>query len=170
MYASYRKQYLREADRAAENALAKASAATLGVPSSYAVTAASQAENEFAGKLADKIPELYRDAYERYADDKAHREKLAGLLLDDRDAAARLYSDALDQRKDAFSAVSQTEKSAEDAAESEAAAKQKLAAKQVDALLAVGETPPASLVKDSGYSEEYIRLMLAHYRKQKKSG
>lgn len=63
---AYAKAYRREGDRAAEDALAAASAATGGVPSSYAVTAASQAGDYYAAQLADKAPELEQSAYQRY--------------------------------------------------------------------------------------------------------
>lgn len=61
--AAYRKTYLREAERAREDTLAKAAAATGGIPSSYAIGAADQAGNYFVSQLTDKIPELYNDAY-----------------------------------------------------------------------------------------------------------
>jgi hypothetical protein len=65
-WAAYSKQYRREGDRARANTLAQASAATGGRPSSFAMTAASQAGDYYAAKLSDKLPELYRQAYERY--------------------------------------------------------------------------------------------------------
>lgn len=65
-WSAYKKEYLREGDRATANALAQASAASGGRASSYAVNAASQAGDYYAGQLADKIPELYQQAYERY--------------------------------------------------------------------------------------------------------
>lgn len=65
-WASYKKSYLREGDRATSNALAQASAASGGRPSSYAVNAATQAGNYYATKLNDIIPTLYQQAYDRY--------------------------------------------------------------------------------------------------------
>ncbi|MGM9601780.1 MAG: hypothetical protein ACI3W5_09430 [Faecousia sp.] len=65
-FAAYKKAYLREGDRAAENALAKASVLTGGVPSTAAITASQQAGDYYAGKLADIIPELYSDAYSQH--------------------------------------------------------------------------------------------------------
>ena len=65
-WSAYKKSYTREGERATADALAKASAATGGVPSSYAVTAASQAGDYYAGQLADIIPELYDDAYNQH--------------------------------------------------------------------------------------------------------
>lgn len=65
-WSSYKKSYLREGDWAQQNALAQASAASGGRPSSFAVTAASQAGDYYAGKLNDIIPTLYQQAYDRY--------------------------------------------------------------------------------------------------------
>lgn len=62
LYSDYKKAYLREGERAAANALAQSSAATGGVPSSYAQTAAQQAANYYAGKVADAIPTLREQA------------------------------------------------------------------------------------------------------------
>lgn len=65
-WSSYKKSYLREGDRAAQNALAQASAASGGRPSTAAVTAASQAGDYYAAQLNDIIPTLYQQAYDRY--------------------------------------------------------------------------------------------------------
>ncbi len=69
VYRSFRKQYIREGRRSAEDTLGIASAASGGIPSSYAVSAASQAGNYYASQLADRVPELERQAYDRYLDD-----------------------------------------------------------------------------------------------------
>ena len=76
-WSAYAKEYRREGQRAAEDVLGKAAAATGGVPSSYAVTAAAEAENVFAGKLADKLPELAGEAYDRWQADYERARKLA---------------------------------------------------------------------------------------------
>lgn len=68
-FSAYKKNYLREGDRAAANALAKASAASGGQASSYAVQAAQQANNYYAGQLADIIPTLQQNAYTQYLND-----------------------------------------------------------------------------------------------------
>lgn len=65
-YRAYRQAAVREGSRSAEDTLAKAAASTGGVPSSYAATAAQQAQNYYNAQLSDKIPELYQMAYERY--------------------------------------------------------------------------------------------------------
>ena len=63
------KQYRREGQRSAQDALGQYAAMTGGVPSSYAVTAASQAGDYYAAQLSDRLPELYRNAYERYLEE-----------------------------------------------------------------------------------------------------
>lgn len=65
-YKSYAKQYAREGKRATDDTLASAAAQSGGIASSYALTAANQARNYYAAQLADKIPELYENAYNRY--------------------------------------------------------------------------------------------------------
>ena len=68
-WSSYKKSYLREGDRATQNALAQASAASGGRPSTAAVTAASQAGDYYAAQLNDVIPALYQQAYDKYLDE-----------------------------------------------------------------------------------------------------
>lgn len=63
LYSQYRKQYTREGDRAQQNAIGAAAAASGGIPSSYAATAAAQAGDYYAAQMTDKIPELYQLAY-----------------------------------------------------------------------------------------------------------
>ena len=68
-WGAYKKNYLREGERAQANALAQASATSGGRASSYAATAAAQAGNYYASALSDVIPKLYNDAYGQYRDD-----------------------------------------------------------------------------------------------------
>ena len=69
LYSQYRKQYTREGQRATQDALGAAAAASGGIPSSYAATAASQAGDYYASQMTDKIPELYQIAYNKYLND-----------------------------------------------------------------------------------------------------
>lgn len=69
LWPAYKKQYLREGERATANALGQASAATGGRPSSFAVGAATQAGDYYATKLNDIIPTLYQQAYSKYIKD-----------------------------------------------------------------------------------------------------
>lgn len=68
-YSAYKKQYTREGQRATADAVGSAAALTGGRPSSYAVTAGSQAGDYYAAQLSDKIPQLYDAAYNRYLQD-----------------------------------------------------------------------------------------------------
>lgn len=68
-YASYRKEYAREGQRAAANALGQAAAMTGGMPSTAAIAASQQAGDYYASQMADKIPELYQAAYNMYMDE-----------------------------------------------------------------------------------------------------
>ncbi len=65
-FASYAKQYRREGQRAAEDSLGEAAALTGGMPSTAAIAASQQAGNRYAAALADKIPELEQQSYNRY--------------------------------------------------------------------------------------------------------
>jgi len=65
----YMKQYAREGRRASADALAQAAAASGGMSNSYAATASQQAANYYAAQAADKIPELYQLAYQKYLSD-----------------------------------------------------------------------------------------------------
>ena len=77
LYSAYTKQYTREGKRATEDALGAAAAATGGLPSTAAVSAAAQAGNYYSAQMADKIPELYQLAYNKYVTD--HSMKLSDL-------------------------------------------------------------------------------------------
>lgn len=66
LYSQYRKQYAREGKRSTEDTLGAVAAASGGIPSSYAATAAAQAGNYYAAQMTDKIPELEQLAYQKY--------------------------------------------------------------------------------------------------------
>ncbi len=69
LYSQYRKQYIREGQRASQDAMGQAAAMSGGLPSSYAGTAAGQAANYYNAQLTDKIPELEQYAYQKYMND-----------------------------------------------------------------------------------------------------
>lgn len=68
-YAQYREQYTREGRRAMEDTLGQAAARTGGLASSYAASAASQANDYYMKQLGDKIPQLRQLAYEMWQDE-----------------------------------------------------------------------------------------------------
>lgn len=183
-YSAYAKQYRREGERATADALAQAAAATGGQVSTAAMTAATQAGDYYGAQLSDKIPELYENAYQRYLQEfTMNRQKLSELQNQeqteynkylnelsqyntDRDFDYGVYADkynrlnalreaGLTQREFDYG-VSQDEKTT--------------AQNQVDSMLAAGGTPSASLLKASGYSQEYADAMEAYYRAQSAKG
>lgn len=109
----YQKTYLREGQRAREDTLANYAAATGGQASTAAMNAASQAQDYYNAQLADKAPELYGQAYDRWlnesdqyanqlntlrglgADALSAWDANRGLLNDQLSAYRQLGSDAL---------------------------------------------------------------------------
>lgn len=196
-WSSYKKSYLREGDRATANALAQASAASGGRPSSYAVNTATQAGDYYATKLNDVIPTLYQQAYERYLDeynmklkdlnavnqqeqlDYAKYLDRLGQFNTDRGFAYQNYADDYDRLRSQLADV-QGQDQIDYARYLDEASRQQTAQdsirSQVDAILAAGGSPSANLVSESGYSSEYVKALEDAYRKQeaekaaKKSG
>lgn len=96
LYSQYRKTYLREGQRAGADALARAAELTGGVPGSYALGAASQAENYYAAQLADRLPELA-------AQDRQRQSEEYQRLLRGYQAAAQAAEDSRARYLDALS-------------------------------------------------------------------
>lgn len=186
-WSSYKKSYLREGDRATANALAQASAASGGRPSSYAVNAATQAGDYYATKLNDAIPTLYQQAYERYLDeynmklkdlnavnqqeqlDYAKYLDRLGQFNTDRGFAYQNYADDYDRLRSQLADV-QGQDQIDYARYLDEVSRQQTAQdsirSQVDAILAAGGSPSANLVSESGYSSEYVKALEDAYRKQ----
>lgn len=98
LYSQYRKQYSREGQRATADALGQAAAASGGLPSSYAQTAAGQAANYYAAQMTDKIPELYQIAYNKYLNDfNQANTKLDAARTDNQQLYTR-YLDEIDSQ------------------------------------------------------------------------
>ena len=97
LYATYKKGYLREGDRAEQNALAQASAASGGRPSSYAVTAASQAGDYYAGQLNDIVPTLYQQAYDKYLNEYSMMQQDLSAVNTQEQLDYQKYLDSLSQ-------------------------------------------------------------------------
>ena len=94
-FSNFRKAYLREGDRAAANALATASAATGGIPSSYANVAAQQQQNYYAAQLMDRIPELRTLALDEYNNDFSQLLQSLSAMNAEREQEYGQYLDAL---------------------------------------------------------------------------
>ena len=94
-YQALAKEYARLGDRANENTIANQAALTGGRVSSYAVSAAAQAQNQYNQALTDKIPELERLAYDRFNADRNYGLNLLGTMKSLDDSS---YSRFTDQR------------------------------------------------------------------------
>lgn len=102
-YASYKKQYMREGERASANALAQTSAASGGRVSSYAATAAQQASDYYAAQLADVIPTLETNAYSRYLSDYNNKLSSLSALQNDREYDYQKWMDAYNMLQNSLS-------------------------------------------------------------------
>ena len=69
VWQQYQKTYLREGQRAREDAIGSYAAATGGQTSTAAMQAASQAQDYYNAKMADQLPALYGQAYNRWMDE-----------------------------------------------------------------------------------------------------
>lgn len=92
-YQALAKEYARLGDRANENTLANQAALTGGRASSYAVSAAAQAQNQYNQALTDKIPELERLAYDRFNADRNYGLNLLGTMKSLDDSAFNRFTD-----------------------------------------------------------------------------
>ena len=81
-YKAYEKKYTRLGNNAREDTLADVAGNTGGMASSYAVSAASQAQNDYNQQLTDIIPQLMQAAYERYDADRNYDINAMGALQD----------------------------------------------------------------------------------------
>lgn len=90
-YLQYKNQYTREGNRAMQDTLGQISARTGGLASSYAGTAAAQANNYYMQQLADKIPELYQQAYNRYLKEFEMQMDTLGAIGNGRDYNLNAY-------------------------------------------------------------------------------
>lgn len=190
-YGSYKKTYLREGERATANALAQASAASGGRPSSYAVNAATQAGDYYATKLSDVIPTLYQQAYERYLKD--YQMKLSDLNAVNQQERLD-YAKYLDQlgqfntdrnfdynnylgeygRLQDYLGNLQGQDNTEynrylgvlDEIREKQQQEQELSRSQIDAMLQAGASPSARLIGKSGYESEYIQALENYYKQQ----
>lgn len=100
MYQQYLSQYQREGQRAMQDAYGQAAARTGGLGSSWAQSAAQQANNYYASMAADKIPELYQLAYEMYLGEIEGKVRDLGLLENMSDTQYNRYRDTMSDWRD----------------------------------------------------------------------
>ena len=91
LWSQYKKQYTREADRSAADALGKAAVLTGGMPSTAAIAASQQASDYQMSKMTDKIPELQQLAFSMYMDDVAADYDKLAMLTDAEDGRYNRY-------------------------------------------------------------------------------
>ena len=73
LYKLYSQQYQQRGKKAAKDVMGQAQAMSGGYSNSYAQSVANQQYNEYLKQLNDIIPELQRQAYQRYQQDRADK-------------------------------------------------------------------------------------------------
>lgn len=91
------KSYEAGGKRAAEEAIASASQATGGIPSSYAVTAATEAGSRYRAGLTEALSDIYDDEYDNFIARK--NEKIAQAQKEAADAEKKAAAQAESDRK-----------------------------------------------------------------------
>ena len=94
-YQAYAKEYGRLGNLARQNTLGDLAANTGGYASSYAATAANEAQNDYNRQLAAKIPELEEIAYNRWMDQYNMNVSNYNLVKDADDTAYGKYRDTV---------------------------------------------------------------------------
>lgn len=97
LYQQYANVYNREGQRAMQDTLGQVAARTGGIASSYATSAADQANNYYMSQLGDKIPELQQLAYSMYMDDVDADYRKMSLLQQLESMDYGKYQDSLSQ-------------------------------------------------------------------------
>ena len=112
VYLAYKEKYLTEGNRASKNAIADYSALTGGYVNSAAATAGAQANQYYMSLLANAVPELAGQAYERYHNENQTDLSLIKTMLDSYNTAYKNASDANSQtiKNAAYTAESNKER------------------------------------------------------------
>ena len=97
LYQMYKEQYTAAGKQAMEDTLGSVSARTGGLASSYATSAAQQANNAYMDALAAKIPELQQLAYQMYQNEGASLQNQLDMLLALESGDYSKYQAALNQ-------------------------------------------------------------------------
>ena len=92
-YLAYEDMYRRLGDRAREDTLGDIASLNGGYASSWAATAASQAQNDYNQQLSNVIPELYDAAYNRYLNEDNLKRQDMSLLMNLDNTAYNRYRD-----------------------------------------------------------------------------
>ena len=97
LYQMYKEQYTVAGKQAMDDTLGSVSARTGGLASSYATSAAQQANNAYMDALAGKIPELQQLAYQMYQNEGASLQNQLDMLLALESGDYSKYQSALNQ-------------------------------------------------------------------------
>lgn len=100
LYQQYKDQYTKLGNEAAMNAAASAASITGGYGSSYATTAAAQANQEYLTQLNNKIPELYNSALSAYDSETDRLNNLYTMYSDADETAYGRYRDTISDWQD----------------------------------------------------------------------
>ena len=103
-YTAYREQYMREGQRAYEDAFAKMTSLTGGYESSAAVTAGAQQLNYYNQQLNDELPELMKNSYDRYKSETEQKYNYLGSLIDLDEVQTEKNNFIYDRYNEAFDA------------------------------------------------------------------
>lgn len=159
LYRQYQQMYMSQGAKAMEDTVGKSAAMTGGYGNSYAQTAGQAVYNDYAGRAADKIPELYQLAYGMYADEgnrlqnaydraNAQEQMEYNRLYADRD---RGYQIGIDQRNWDY----QMQQDAQNRSDKEADRTYNMAI----TLLQGGQMPGQDMLAAAGISPEVARQL-----------
>ena len=95
LYELYRNNYIRGGQLAMMDTMGQAATLTGGYGNSYAQSVGQQAYNDYMAGLSNVIPELYQQAYGRYADEGENLIQRYGLLIDRENSDYASYLDRL---------------------------------------------------------------------------
>lgn len=93
-YQAYAEKYRNAGQKARDDTLASAAAMTGGIPSSYAMTAAQQAQNNYNAALSDVLPQLEQLAYNKYLNEGSEMRSDLSALMQMDDAAYQKHLDS----------------------------------------------------------------------------
>ena len=177
LYRMYQQQYMSQGKTAMEDTIGKGAAMTGGYGNSYGQIAGQQAYNEYAGKAAGMIPELYQLAYSRYQDEGSRMESALERAL----TAEQLEYNRLSGQRDFQYQRDQNERSWEYQKEQDAYQREQNERsweyqKEQDAqsrqdsekektynmaisLLSGGQMPNSDMLSEAGIDEETARML-----------
>lgn len=178
LYDVYKQAYQREGQRATEDALANAAILSGGMPSTAAVTAATQAGDYYSAQMADIIPQLEQAAYEKYLNDiRLDQSNLSALRALDSDAYSRFadqvnwdYMGNRDYINDLNYVNEWNYGLASDAWNRDKYDDETYYNRQMDKVALMSELGDYSGLRTLGYTEDEIAALTAAWKRENSSG